>query len=370
LSFVARQAKLTGVSEFDIIVIGGGPAGATAAAFCAQKGLAVAVIEHKRFPRRKVCGDVLNPNVWPTLERLGVAGKIRDLSHHTITGALFTTSAGASLDIPLHARAIRRSLFDDVLLQHARDCGALVVEGEAALEISPMREVVTRSSRHVSRKGIIAADGRHSIAARRSTPAHDRIAFQAHFRAPVNLDDRVQLHLFPGGYGGLVRLDDGQVNICIVTDRAGAQLHDDCEALFARTVWRNRHFRALGISPEPLEPLQSAHPLVTQPNQPYRDGVWLAGDALRTTEPFTGQGIYFALRTGELAADSVLTGHDYGAAVRSLYRQRTRTNELLRRLMYRERIASPLVRALRHWPVATRWLAGNVLETVESRPNE
>ena len=376
MRFPARRAKLPGVAdshqEFDLIVIGGGPAGATAGALCAQSGLAVAVIEHRHFPRHKVCGDVLNPNCWPTLERLGVAGQIRALPHHVITGALFTTSDGAALDVPLRARAIRRSLFDAALLQHARDCGAIVFEGEAVREISPSREVLTRSGRYVSRKGIIAADGRHSVAARARRPATggSHIAFQAHFRAPAALDDRVQLHLFPGGYCGVVRIDDGRVNVCIVTDREGARLHDDCEALFARTVWHNRYFRELGILPEPLEPLQCAHPLVTPPNVPCRDGVWLAGDALRATEPFTGQGIYFALRTAELAADSVLTGSDYAAAIRRLYRQRTRTNHLLRRLLYHERAARPVVRALQRWPGATRWLAGNVLEAVESRHDE
>jgi flavin-dependent dehydrogenase len=63
------------MSDFDVIVGGGGPAGATAAAFCAQRGLRVALFEHARFPRHKVCGDVINPNCWPVLERLGVAGK-------------------------------------------------------------------------------------------------------------------------------------------------------------------------------------------------------------------------------------------------------------------------------------------------------
>lgn len=374
MRFAARRAKLTGVAtshpQFDLIVIGGGPAGATAAALCAQRGLAVAVIEHRKFPRHKVCGDVLNPNVWPTLDRLGVAGKVRALPHHIITGALFTTSDGASLDVPLRAYAIRRSLFDAALLQHARDCGAAIFEGEAVHEITPSREVLTRSGRYISRKGIIAADGRHTIAARRGAMANEHIAFQSHFRAPTTVDDRVQLHLFPGGYCGIVRVDSERVNVCIVTDREGARLHDDCQALFAHTAERNRHFRELGIAPEPLEPMQSVHPLVTPPNAPYRDGVWLAGDALRATEPFTGQGIFFALRTAELAADSVLTGSDYAVAVAALYRQRTRTNGLLRRLLYRDRMARPVVSALRRWPGAMRWLAGNVLEPVELRHDE
>ena len=358
------------MAQFDLIVIGGGPAGATVAAFCAQRGLAVALFEQKHFPRHKVCGDVLNPNVWPTLERLRVTGPIHALPHHVITGALFTTSNGAALDIPLRARAIRRSLFDAALLQHARDCGVMIFEGEAARATSTPREVETRNGRHSSRLGLIAADGRHSLFARRTVTGRGPITLQAHFHAPATLDDRVQLHLFPGGYCGLVRIDGGCVNLCIVTDRDGARLHDNCEALFARTVWRNRHFRELGITPEPLEAFQSVHPLVTPTNVPCEDGLWRVGDALRATEPFTGQGIFFALRTAELAAESLLTGREYSAAVRHLYRQRSRTNQLLRRLLYRERAARMAVSALQRWPSATRWLADNVVEAVESRHDE
>src|SRR6266446_5683937 len=109
------------MSDFDVIVVGGGPAGATAGAFCAQQGLRVALFEHSRFPRHKVCGDVINPNCWPVLDKLGVAEKIRALPHHNVEAALFTASAGGVVNVPMPAGAvaIRRSLFDQALLEHA-----------------------------------------------------------------------------------------------------------------------------------------------------------------------------------------------------------------------------------------------------------
>ena len=76
-----------------------------------------------------------------------------------------------------------------------------------------------------------------------------------------------------------------------VSGRESARLRDDCEELFARTVWQNPQVRALGIAPEPLEPLQSAYPLRRRMNTPCGNGVFLVGDALRVTEPFTGQGM-------------------------------------------------------------------------------
>jgi flavin-dependent dehydrogenase len=355
------------VNEFDVIVVGGGPAGSAAAGFCAQRGLRVALLEHKKFPRHKVCGDVINPNCWPVLERLGAAEKIRALPRQEITGAVFTTPAGAVAEVEINACAIRRSLFDAALVEHARACGVAVFEEETALDITPAREVMTREQRYMALRCIIGADGRHSIVARKAglvrngARGNGHIAFQAHFRAPVAMDDRVQLHLFAGGYCGVVRVDAERVNLCIVTDRAGARLHDDCEELFARTVLQNRQFRALGIAPEPLEPLQSAHPLRVPMNAPGGDGVFLVGDALRVTEPFTGQGIFFALRTGELAADAIGGRRDFVKAVKSLYGERGRTNEMLRRLMYRQRLATATIAALQRWPGMARWLTANVV---------
>ena len=358
------------MERFDVIVVGGGPAGSTAATLCAQRGLSVALIEHKKFPRHKVCGDVINPNCWPILERLGVAGKIRALHHHKIRGALFATPRGEQVSVTMDACAIQRSLFDAALLGHARACGVSVFESETVHAVTTSREISTRSERYLAVLGIIGADGRHSVVSRLSGLArygarnNGHIAFQAHFRAPAGMDDCVQLHLFPGGYCGIARIDDRRVNLCIVAPREHARTQHDAEELFARTVWQNPAFFALGLVPEPLEPIQSAHPLWSPMNCPATNGVFLVGDALKTVEPFTGQGIFFALRTAELAADAICDRDGvvgYAQAVSRLYRHRTRSNELLRRLLYRHREAGVVMRIVKHWPSALHWLAANVL---------
>jgi menaquinone-9 beta-reductase len=361
------------MNDFDVIVVGGGPGGATTAALCTQRGYRVALFEHARFPRQKVCGDVINPNCWPVLEKIGAAEKIRALPHHKIEAASFTAPLGGIVSIPTPrgATAIRRSLFDQTLLEHARTCGVEVFENQTVHEITSKKQVITSLGRYRARTAIIGADGRHSVTARnagllRSPPRGDKhIAFQAHFRAPLALDGRVQLHLFRGGYCGIVRVDAERANLCIVTDRRGAQLHNDCEALFAYTVLQNPHFRNLGINPEPLEPLHSIHPLQRPMNIPARNGVFLIGDALQVMEPFTGQGILFALRTAEIAAESIgnptQPERNYAADVTTLYRQRGRTNEWLRRVMYHERAARAIIPLVRRIPGLARWLADNVL---------
>ena len=364
------------MGEFDLIVVGGGPAGAAAATFCAQQGWHVALFEHAHFPRHKVCGNVINPNCWPVLERLGVAEKVRALPQYVVQGATFTTMDETVLQIDRrtndgHLTAIRRCLFDAALLEHARASGVTVFESDTVHGIAAGHEVVTHSGRHISRKGIVGADGRHSIVAQAAGLArnvgrgNEYMAFQGHFPLPQALDDRVQLHLFPGGYCGLVRVDGDNVNLCIVAGRESARDRDDCAALFAHTVGQNPHFCALNIVPEPIEPLHCIHPVWTPTNAPAKNRIFLVGDALRVMEPFTGQGIFFALRTAELAAEALSSSQRpeaaYATAVARFYRERARTNGWLRRLMYHERTARLAIKVLQNRPWLTRRLAANVL---------
>jgi flavin-dependent dehydrogenase len=153
-----------------------------------------------------------------------------------------------------------------------------------------------------------------------------------------------------------------------VAGRDSVRDRDDCEALFAHTVGRNSLFHALNIAPEPVEPLQCVRPVRTPTNVPAKNGVFLVGDALRVMEPFTGQGIYFALRTAELAAEAMGVPHGpeaaYAAAVARFYRHRARTNDWLRQLMYHERAARVAIGTLRNWPWMVSQLADNVLGEV------
>src|SRR5437870_4995716 len=124
----------------DVAIVGGGPAGSTCAAFCASAGLRTLVIERAKFPREKVCGDCLNPACWPVLERLGVAEAVRAAPHGELNGVEFIGIDGHSIVVPLPSGAnaeiaIRRSIFDQLLMERARSLGAEVREGETLLSL-------------------------------------------------------------------------------------------------------------------------------------------------------------------------------------------------------------------------------------------
>src|SRR5438128_8322952 len=107
---------------FDVAMVGAGPAGSTCAAFCAQAGLRVLLLERETFPREKVCGDCLNPACWPVLQRLQLEDKVRTLPHGALDRVDFIAINGHSIsvDLPQGAEiAVKRSLFDHLLLRRA-----------------------------------------------------------------------------------------------------------------------------------------------------------------------------------------------------------------------------------------------------------
>src|SRR5438067_1076768 len=117
---------------FDVAIVGSGPAGASCAAFCAMAGLRTLLLEREKFPREKVCGDCLNPACTPVLDRLGVVNEVRALPHGKLDRVDFIAIGGhtVSIELPRDAEiAVKRSLFDQVLMQRATRAGAEVRDG-------------------------------------------------------------------------------------------------------------------------------------------------------------------------------------------------------------------------------------------------
>src|SRR6202030_286734 len=85
----------------DVVVVGGGPAGSTCAAFCAAAGLRTILIEREKFPREKVCGDCLNPACWPVLRRLEIFERIRALPHGKLDRVDFIAISGRKIKVDL-----------------------------------------------------------------------------------------------------------------------------------------------------------------------------------------------------------------------------------------------------------------------------
>lgn len=364
---------------FDVAIVGGGPAGSSCAAFCALAGLRTLVIEREKFPREKVCGDCLNPSCWGVLEHLGVAQRVRDLPHSKLDSVEFIAIDGHKVvvDLPTGHNcevSVKRSLFDDLLLTRARDVGADVREGTTvtALANSNGEKICSREPMarpdvdapqghgyscawHIETDGgetfvariLIGADGRNSTVARLRNllprPARERVALQAHIPLPRNFGRRIILQFLPEGYSGQAPVNEMQLNLCLVgTPPTISRLRK----------WAERHFE---ITPD--QSWRTITPLTRSPVPCARENLLFIGDAARVVEPFTGEGIYYALRSGGLAADAItkiVRGKDRQSALREftrasaqMYRGRLWINRLARSAVVWPRVGSFFVHAAR-----------------------
>ena len=353
---------------FDVAIIGGGPAGSSCAAFCAMAGLQSLLLDREKFPREKVCGDCLNPSCWRVLERLDLANRLRDLPHSKLSSVEFVSinGRGVTVDLPSDADgeiSVKRSLFDDLLLRRARELGANVQEQSTvtALNRNDHWNVEIASGEFFQARILIGADGRNSTVAHLCNllprPARERVALQAHIPLPRQFGNRIVLQFLREGYSGQASVNETQLNLCLVgtpptisTLRKWAERQFD---LSANQPWRT-------ITPLTRSPVVSAH-----------KDLFFIGDAARVVEPFTGEGIYYALQSGELAANAVakiLRGDDrnsvlreFGRAYAQMYRGRLWINRLAREAVLRPQLGSFFVHAARINPSILKLLTGKIV---------
>jgi len=342
---------------FDVAIVGGGPAGSSCAAFCARGGLRTLVLERERFPREKVCGDCLNPSCWPVLQRLSLAQRVRDLPHYKLDSVEFIAIGGRNVIVDLPTGddcelSVKRSLFDALLLKHARELGAHVREETTvtALAHDENWKIETAGGENFSARILIGADGRNSTVARLCNllprPARERVALQAHIALPQNFGRRVVLQFLPEGYSGQAPVNETELNLCLVgTPPTISRLRKWAEGHFEITA--NQSWRT--ITPLTRSPVPCAH-----------ENVLFIGDAARVVEPFTGEGIYYAMQSGELAAiaiSKIMRGEDQQATLREfagacaeMYRGRLWINRLARMAVLWPRAGSLFVRAAQIQP--------------------
>jgi menaquinone-9 beta-reductase len=343
---------------FDVAIVGGGPAGSSCAAFCALAGLRTVVLEREKFPREKVCGDCLNPSCWPVLRRLGIAGRVRQLPHGILNAVEFIAIGGRKVIVDLPSGeeseiAIKRSLFDALLLSRARELGTQVYEETTvtALTSSNGWKIETARGSTFAARTLVGADGRNSTVARLCNwlprPARERVALQAHIALPTGFGNRVVLQFLPEGYSGQAPVNRDELNLCLVSNPS---------KLPALRHWAEKQF-ALRQDHQ----WRTITPLTRAALAPARDKLFLVGDAARVVEPFTGEGIYYALRSAELAAQTIMKvirgNHDadpaseYAEAHAAIYSGRLWINRLARSAVLSPRITSFLIHAARTQPI-------------------
>ena len=318
------------MSNYDVIIIGGGPAGSSAACRLAVRGMNVLVLEEKRMPREKLCGEFITPECFPTLKRLGVMDRMLAAGAQKITRLSLVVAGGKSVQAPISgmsdeatwAMSLSRARFDQVLFDRAREVGATCMEGfavkECLFEKGTPRGVLAMSlaeGKPVEFESslIIDASGRNSrlmlgreerVAGRRGSRLY---ALKAHLKGVKGIGEQVELYFFPQGYGGLSLVEGGLVNLCfIANERTFRRAGGDAARIVEQTVMKNRLARERLLTAEVVGKWHSVGPLVFGRRRLSQGGVIAIGDASGMIDPFTGTGIQIALRTGEIAAEAII----------------------------------------------------------------
>jgi menaquinone-9 beta-reductase len=352
--------------DADVIVVGAGPAGSSAAAVLAARGIRVLLLDRATFPRDKPCGDYCNPGAVRLLHQLGSfltlstadAAPISGLSVYAQDGNRFAASfpGGPGLLVP-------RLRLDAALLEHAVRAGAICYEGmgvDAVRFRTEAVEVRTASDRWLSARLLIAADGAHSAIARSlgrlTIPAKGRYTVGAYFSGFPRTAPVGELHLGSDLYCGVAHFGGGVANVCMALPRerwrrgGPQQVFDSALASLPVLADEMAHARRESA-------FRCAGPVGFAARDPVASRVLLIGDAAGHLEPITGQGIFLALHSAILAADvasDAVRANDFSPRRLSVYaRRRAReiagkaiASRVLQHLIFHRHLTPLLVRRL------------------------
>lgn len=367
---------------WDAVVVGAGPAGAAVAARLATAGHSILLLDRSEFPRRKPCGDCINPAAVRALDSLGVLGRVLEEPHAELRGWRVRPAD----DEPFHGRypdgrtgvGMARERLDAILVEHARASGAEVGTGVKVTDLLRDRGsvigVLARAGGEaveIRARLVIGADGLRSVVSRRlglvrRAPRLRKLALTGRVSGLGTGDGFGELRAWGWGCIGIAEIGGGSANVTVVVSAS------DVMRVAGR---REAHFDSVLASvPDLCGGRREGDVLATGPfdcpvRSAVQDGALLVGDAAGYYDPFTGQGIYRALRGAELAAaaagaairDADSTGRalgPYESALRREFGPGERLQRGIEAVVSRPRLLSAAAAALRRRPGLANALIG------------
>ncbi len=353
-------------NTFDVIIAGAGPAGSSAAIHLARNDLRVLLVEQKKFPRAKLCGEFISPECQRHFETLGVANAIKLSAPASITETIFYSTRGHHVTIPSTwfsgstALGLSRAVMDQVLLQRARDCGVTVLEGtsitDPICENGDVLGVRLKTTEEYFAPLTIDATGRAHILSRKLHAGEPRskpklIAFKVHLKNTRVAPNTCEIYFYPEGYGGLSSVEGDVSNLCFIISAEQVKRHySNPELVMREMVMKNqRAAHTLAHAQPESEWLSASWERFGRQHPSPANGLLAIGDSAAFIDPFTGSGMLMAFESGELVADVIVRHRDklatgelcanYATEYAQKFDSRLRICGWLRRLAFRPRLA-------------------------------
>lgn len=354
-----------------MIIAGAGPAGASAAIHIARNGGRVLLVEAKKFPRAKLCGEFISPECVEHFQRLGVKDQMYSAGGASITRTVFYARRGQNVEVPSEwfssggsALGLSRAEMDHKLLEHARSVGVTVHEETQAAgliqESGQVKGLKARRGQAVYEYQApitIDATGRTRALARfvdkmlsqpHKKTRHLLVGFKTHVENARLAEGACEIYCYHKGYGGLSSVEGGVSNLCFIVSAHDVRTHgSDPERVMREVLMKNSRAAVTLAHARSCTPWLSVSLEGFGRRTPApAPGLLTIGDAASFIDPFTGSGMLMALESGDVVAriiNRLLPSLRRGEAVDSLAREYA--TEYSTRFHSRLRVAGVLRRA-------------------------
>jgi flavin-dependent dehydrogenase len=307
----------------NIIIAGGGLAGAATAAGLAQAGVAVTLIERETGAADKICGEFLSHEAQASLSRLGF--DVNSLGGHIIDRLVLARGkATITTKLPFTGLGLTRKTLDEALLAHAQSAGATIQRGQNITNVTVGDGIRLDIAGQPSQTAdtLFLATGKHELRGlrREAAPPQDLVGFKMYFRltpqSRAELAHKIALILFNDGYAGLQMVEDHQANLCLLTSRTRLQqLGGKWQALLMDLCCDSPYLARILAGAEellaqPLTIYRVPYGYIHRPAATDPAHIFRLGDQAGVIPSFTGDGMAIALHSAALAVDMFTKGGD------------------------------------------------------------
>ncbi|TDQ06377.1 NAD(P)/FAD-dependent oxidoreductase [Pedobacter metabolipauper] len=354
--------------ENKIVIVGGGLAGLTCAIHLLRSGFKVTLIEKKSYPHHKVCGEYLSNEVVPYLRSLDI--DLLELNPKQIKRFSISSSAGkmVSSDLSLGGLGISRSALDHFLYKKAVQNGCTVLmDSVSAVEFMNDSFIVTTHNTKLNACLVIGAYGKRSIIDQKLqrvffTKRSSLLATKFHLTGDFP-DDLVALHNFSGGYCGISKVEDNEINVCYITTYNAFKASKTTDEFIKDIICQNPHLEKIFKSGTRVSemPLSIAE-LSFEKKEPVYDHILMIGDTAGLIHPLCGNGMAMAIHSAKICAELIIRYMNraigsravledgYRSAWNRNFRRRITAGRLLAGIVNRNKLFNVLLNVLVKFP--------------------